>query len=122
MNCYAGLAKRLIKSCFPRSPQLHVEVQVQIEPLANNKACFALGDAHERLFKPVMNEYEAWVAAVAWVEAKAQERETEQQVSSVSSEHTDICGDSDSSIFGTHLGEESKCPSYASVMAERQER
>ena len=131
MNCYAGLAKRLIKLCFPRViPVPQVEpldakniIKQELKNVNTNKACFALGDAHERLFKPKpsMNEYEAWVAAVAWAEAKAQERETAHQASCVSSEHTNTDDDSDNSIFGSHLGEESKCPSYASVVGSNME-
>ena len=59
MNCYAGLAKRIVKSCFPQ-----VVPVPQLEPLdaskiskqevkdnSTNKVCFALSDAEERVFK-----------------------------------------------------------------------
>ena len=84
MNCYAGLAKRIVKSCFPQ-----VVPVPQLEPLdaskiskqevkdnSTNKVCFALSDAEERVFKakPLTDE-EAWEATLAWAEAKAQERE-----------------------------------------------
>ena len=91
MNCYAGLAKRIVKSCFPQ-----VVPVPQLEPLDASKiikqeACIALSDVsqsklvnqqtywtHERLFnpKPITDE-EVWAATLAWAEAKAQEREAE---------------------------------------------
>ena len=84
MNCYAGLAKRIVKSCFPQ-----VVPVPQLEPLDaskiskqevkdnnTNKVCFALSDAEERVFKPKpLTDEEAWEATLAWAEAKAQERE-----------------------------------------------
>jgi hypothetical protein len=88
MNCYAGLAKRLIKSCFPPVipvPQLEpldakLIIKQEVKDNNTNKACFALSDAHERLFEPIsfkpISDEEAWAATLAWAEAKAQERET----------------------------------------------
>jgi hypothetical protein len=86
MNCYAGLAKRIVKSCFPQ-----VVPVPQLEPLDaskiskqevkdnnTNKVCFALSDAEERVFKPKhkpLTDEEAWEATLAWAEAKAKERE-----------------------------------------------
>jgi hypothetical protein len=77
MYCYTGLAKRLIKTCFPRLIPHQVIPVTQLEPLhASNiiksqEVCFVEVD---RVFKPISDE-EAWAGAVAWAEAKAQERE-----------------------------------------------
>jgi hypothetical protein len=88
MNCYAGLAKRLIKSCFPPVipvPQLEpldarLIIKQEVKDNNTNKACFALSDAHERVFKPIsfkpISDEEAWAATLAWAEAKAQERKS----------------------------------------------
>jgi hypothetical protein len=93
MNCYTGLAKRIAKSCFPPVipvPQLEpldarLIIKQEVKDTNTNKACFALSDAHERLFKPIsfkpisfkpISDEEAWAATLAWAEAKAQERET----------------------------------------------
>jgi hypothetical protein len=87
MNCYVGLAKRIAKSCFPELkpvPQLEPLdakniIKQEVKDISTNKACFALSDAHERLFKPIsfkpISDEEAWEATLAWAEAKAQERE-----------------------------------------------
>jgi hypothetical protein len=101
MNCYAGLAKRLIKSCFPRIipvPQLEPLdakniIKQDVTDIKTNKLCFALRDAHERLFKhkPISDE-EAWAVAVAWTE----EREAKEE----SQTDTDESYDSDDSEFG----------------------
>jgi hypothetical protein len=86
MNCYVGLAKRIAKSCFPELkpvPQLEPLdakniIKCEVKDISTNKACFALSDAHERLFKPIsfkpISDEEAWEATLAWAEAKAQER------------------------------------------------
>ena len=87
MNCYTGLAKRIIKSCFPEVKLSQVIPVPQLQPLdarniikhevkdiTTSKECFALSDAEECLFKPISHE-EAWEAALVWAEAKAQERE-----------------------------------------------
>jgi hypothetical protein len=84
MNCYAGLAKRLVKSCFPEVKLSQVIPVPQLEPLdarniikqevqliTTNKACLALSDANERI-----SEEEAWEATLAWAEAKAQEHKS----------------------------------------------
>lgn len=88
MNCYAGLAKRLIKSCFPSVipvPQLEPLdakniIKQEVKNISTNKACFALSDADERVFKPIsfkpITDEEAWEVALAWAEAKTQERES----------------------------------------------
>jgi hypothetical protein len=116
MSCYAGLAKRLVKSCFPEVKLSQVIPVPQLEPLDarniikcevkdnnTNKACFALNDAHERVFKPVSEE-EAWEATLAWAEAKAQERETA-TIKELSQTDTDESYDSDDSddVFGPPL-------------------
>jgi hypothetical protein len=110
MNCYAGLAKRLIKSCFPEVKPIQVIPVPQLEPLdaknivkqdvtdiSTNKLCFALSDADERLFKPKhISDEEAWAVAVAWAEAKAKEREAKEETQT----DTDESYDSDDSEFG----------------------
>jgi hypothetical protein len=96
MNCYAGLAKRLVKSCFPPEvpvPQLQplnardiikhrsyqVAYQVACEE-ASKYPCERWKGAYEAHMnvsfnpKPISDE-EAWEAALVWAEAKAQERE-----------------------------------------------
>ena len=86
MNCYAGLAKRIVKSCFPQVvpvPQLEPLdaskiIKQEAKDKNTNKVCFALSDAEERLIKPKhkpLTDEEAWEATLAWAEAKAQERE-----------------------------------------------
>jgi len=117
MNCYAGLAKRLIKSCFPQ-----VIPVTQLEPLdaknivkhrsyqlACEEACEEASkypcerwkevyEAHMNVsFKPKpISDEEAWALTVAWAEVKAQERETK----AVSQTDTDESYDSDDSEFG----------------------
>ena len=105
MNCYAGLAKRIVKSCFPQ-----VVPVPQLEPLDaskiskqevkdnnTNKVCFALSDAEERVFKPKpLTDEEAWEATLAWAEAKAQEREAT-ALKAASQTNTDESYDSDDS-------------------------
>ena len=86
MNCYVGLAKRIVKSCFPQVvpvPQLEPLdarniIKYEVKNINTNKECFALSDAEERVFKPKhkpLTDEEAWEATLAWAEAKAQERE-----------------------------------------------
>jgi hypothetical protein len=113
MNCYAGLAKRLIKSCFPQ-----VIPVSQLEPLdakdivkhrSYQVACEEASkypcerwkevyDAHTNVsFKPKhISDEEAWAVTVAWAEAKAKERETKEE----SQTNTDESYDSDDSEFG----------------------
>jgi hypothetical protein len=103
MNCYAGLAKRVIKSCFPSVipvPQLEPLdakniIKCEVKDTNTNKECFALSDAHERVFKPIsfkpISDEEAWEAALVWAEAKAQEWETK----ATSQTDTDESYDSD---------------------------
>ena len=122
MNCYAGLAKRIVKSCFPQ-----VVPVPQLEPLDASKiikqeACIALSNVsqkklvnqqtywtHERLFnpKPITDE-EVWAATLAWAEAKAKEREAEALKASSQTE-TDQSYDSDDSEFGVPINQHS-CP------------
>ena len=100
MNCYAGLAKRLIKSCFPPVipvPQLEpldakLIIKCEVKNTKTNKECFALSDAEERLFKPKpkpISDEEAWEAALAWAEAKAQKRESPTTIHSAIECHYD---------------------------------
>ena len=77
MYCYAGLAKRLVKTCFPRLISHQVIPVTQLEPLhaSNIKPQEVRFVEVERLFKPISDE-EAWAATVAWADAKAQDRES----------------------------------------------
>ena len=113
MNCYAGLAKRIVKSCFPQ-----VVPVPQLEPLDASKiikqeACVALSDISQKklvnqqtywtlecLFnpKPISDE-EVWAATLAWAEAKAQEREAV-ALKTTSQTNTDESYDSDRSEVG----------------------
>jgi hypothetical protein len=105
MNCYAGLAKRLVKSCFPEVipvPQLEPLdarniIKQEVKNISTTKECFAL---NEEVLKPISDE-EAWEAALVWAEAKAQERES---LATKEESHTDTdeSYDSDDSddIFG----------------------
>lgn len=91
MNCYVGMAKRLVKSCFPPEvpvPQLqpldarniikHRSYQVACEE-ASKYPCERWKEVYEVpmnvSFKPKpISDEEAWETALAWAEAKAQER------------------------------------------------
>jgi len=108
MNCYAGLAKRLIKSCFPPVipvPQLQpldarLIIKQEVKNISTTKECFALSDAQERLFKPKpISDEEAWALTVAWAEAKAQQRETNE----ASYTDTDESYDSDDIEVGVSI-------------------
>jgi hypothetical protein len=113
MNCYYGLAKRLIKSCFPR-----IIPVTQLEPLdakniikhrsyqvaceeASKYPCERWKEVYEAHMnvsskpKPISDE-EAWAVTVAWAEAKAKERETKEE----SMTDTNESYDSDDSEFG----------------------
>jgi hypothetical protein len=105
MNCYVGLAKRLVNSCFPPVipvPQLEPLdarniIKQEVQLITTNKACFALRDANERI-----SEEEAWDATLAWAEAKAQEREAA-AIKAASQTDTDESYDSDDSEFGVSI-------------------
>lgn len=107
MNCYAGLAKRIVKSCFPQVvpvPQLEPLdaskiIKQEVKDLNTNKVCFALNDA--TAFKPITDE-DAWEATLAWAEAKAQEREAA-ALKEVSETDTDESYDSDDSEVGVPI-------------------
>jgi hypothetical protein len=94
MNCYAGLAKRLIKSCFPQ-----VIPVPQLEPLdAKNIVKQDMTDISTH--KPISDE-EAWAVTVAWAEAKAKEREAkDHEAKEETQTDTDESYDSDDSEFG----------------------
>jgi hypothetical protein len=95
MNCYAGLAKRLIKSCFPQ-----VIPVPQLEPLdAKNIIKQDMMDISTN--KPISDE-DAWEAALAWAEAKAQEREALARKEETQT-NTDESYDSDDSEFGVSI-------------------
>ena len=116
MNCYAGLAKRIAKSFFPPVipvPQLepldarniikHRSYQVACEE-ASKYPCERwkeVYDVHMNVSfnpKPISDE-EAWETALAWAEAKAQERETK----AASQTDTDESYDSDDSELGVSI-------------------
>jgi hypothetical protein len=113
MNCYVGMAKLIVKSCFqvvkPKQeipvPQLQPLdakniIRRQVKDSSTSKECFALSDAHERLFKPKpISDEEAWALTVAWAEAKAQERETKE----ASYTDTDESYDSDDFEVGVSI-------------------
>ena len=85
MNCYAGLAKRIVKSFFPR------EIPVpQLQPLDARKIFYASSDE------------EVWKATLVWAEAKAQEREAT-ALRAVSETNTDESYDSDDSEVGVPI-------------------
>ena len=85
MNCYAGLAKRIVKSFFPR------EIPVpQLQPLDARKIFYASSDE------------EVWKATLVWAEAKAQEREAT-ALRAVSETNTDESYDSDDSEVGVSI-------------------
>ena len=94
MNCYAGLAKRLIKSCFPQ-----VIPVPQLEPLdAKNIIKQDMMDINTN--KHISDE-EAWAVAIAWAEAKAKEHEAkEHEAKEETQTDTDESYDSDDSEFG----------------------
>jgi len=99
MNCYAGLAKRLIKSCFPQ-----VIPVPQLEPLdAKNIVKQDVMDISTH--KPISDE-EAWAVTVAWAEAKAKEHEAkehetkEHEAKEETQTDIDESYDSDDSEFG----------------------
>lgn len=113
MNCYAGLAKRLIKSCFPEVipvPQLEpLDAKNIIKHCSYQEACEEASkypcerwkevyEAHMNApFKPKpISVEEAWVVAIAWAEAKAKEREAKEETQT----DTDESYDSDDSEFG----------------------
>jgi hypothetical protein len=116
MNCYSGLAKRLIKSCFPRNipvTQLepldakniikHRSYQVACEE-ASKYPCERWKEVYEAHMnapfkpKPISDE-EAWVVAIAWAEAKAQEREAKEETQT----DTDESYDSDDIEVGVSI-------------------
>ena len=114
MNCYAGLAKRIVKSCFPQVvpvPQLEPLdaskiIKQEVKDNSTNKVCFALSDAEERVFKPKhkpLTDEEAWEATLAWAETKAQEREAV-ALKVASQTNTDESYDCDEDDFGNFDG------------------
>ena len=81
MYCYAGIAKRLVKTCFPHLiPHQVIPHQVPVTQLEPLHACNIIKPKEvcfvelEQLFKPISDE-EAWAATVAWAEARAQNLE-----------------------------------------------
>jgi hypothetical protein len=113
------MAKRLVKSCFPPEvpvPQLqpldarniikHRSYQVACEE-ASKYPCERWKEVYEVQmnvsFKPKhISDEEAWEAALAWAEAKAQEREA-LATKEESQTNTDESYDSDDSEFGVSV-------------------
>ena len=90
MNCYVGLAKRLVKTCCP--PEVPVP---QLQPL----------DARNIIKQEVQlisTDGDAWEAALVWAEAKAQEREAA-ATKALSQTDTDESYDSDDSELGVSI-------------------
>ena len=87
MNCYVGLAKRIVKSFFPQEVPVPVP---QLEPLDARKIFYASSDE------------EVWKATLVWAEAKAQEREAA-ALKAVSETNTDESYDSDDSEVGVPI-------------------
>jgi hypothetical protein len=119
MNCYAGLAKRIVKSCFPPVipiPQLqpldarniikHRSYQVACEE-ASKYPCERWKEVYgvhmNVSFKPKpLSAEEAWEAALIWAEVKAQERESA-TAKAASQTDTDESYDSDDSEVGVYI-------------------
>ena len=100
MNCYAGLAKRLVKSCFLEVKPHQVVPIPQLEPL----------DASKIIKPKSISDEEAWAVTVAWAEAKAQEREAA-ALKAVSETDTDESYDSDDTEVGVPIHPVNKKPS-----------
>lgn len=92
MNCYAGLARRIVKSCFLEVKPHKVIPVTQLEPL----------DASKIIKPKPISDDEAWAVTVAWAEAKAQEREAV-ALKAVSETDTDESYDSDDSEVGVPI-------------------
>jgi hypothetical protein len=120
MNCYSGLAKRLVKSCFPEVipvPQLEpLDAKNIIKHRSNQVACEEaceeaskypcerwkeVYEVHMNVsFKPKpISDEEAWAVTVAWAEAKAKEREAKEE----SQTDTDASYDSDDIEVGVSI-------------------
>ena len=101
MNCYAGLAKRIVNSCFPR-----VIPVPQLQPLDARKIFYAASD--EEVWKSTLvwteasSDEEVWKATLVWAEAKAQEREAT-ALKAASETDTDESYDSDDSEVGVSI-------------------
>lgn len=115
MNCYAGLAKRIAKSCFPRAIPVP-----QLQPLDARKIFYA-------------SDEEVWKATLVWAEERAQEREAA-ALKAVSETDTESY-DSDDSEVGVQIqpislikpslfgDDEDEAPAPRNTMdAERRER
>ena len=89
MNCYAGLAKRIVKSCFLEVKPHQVIPVPQLQPLDASK-----------IIKPKSISDEE--TSVEWAEAKAQEREAA-ALKAVSETDTDESYDSDDSEVGVPI-------------------
>ena len=88
MNCYAGLAKRIVKSCFPR-----VVPVPQLQPLDASKIIYA------------SSEEEVWKATLVWAEAKAQEREA----AALKAAETDATDDDGDALFYLPVWMDGRC-------------
>ena len=101
MNCYAGFAKRIVNSCFPR-----VIPVPQLQPLDARKIFYAASD--EEVWKSTLvwaeasSDEEVWKATLVWAEAKAQEREAT-ALKAASETDTDESYDSDDSEVGVSI-------------------
>jgi len=124
MNCYVGMAKRIVKSCFKEAKTTQVIPIPQLQPLdAKNiikhrsyqEACEeatkypcerwkeVYGVHINVSFKPKpLSAEEAWETALIWAEAKAQEREYA-TAKAASQTDTDESYDSDDSEVGVYI-------------------
>lgn len=111
MNCYVGMAKLIVKSCFQEVKPNRVIPVPQLQPLdarniikrevkdiSTSTTCFALS---EEVLKTISDE-EVWKATLMWAEAKAQEREAA-ATKAVSQTDTDESYNSDDSEFGVSI-------------------
>jgi len=124
MNCYVGMAKRIVKSCFKEAKTTQVIPIPQLQPLdakniikhrsyqvaceeATKYPCERWKEvygAHMSVsFKPKpLSAEEAWETALIWAEAKAQERESA-TTKAASQTDTDESYDSDDSEVGVYI-------------------
>jgi len=128
MNCYVGMVKRIVKSCFKEAKTTQVIPIPQLQPLdakniikhrsyqvAYQVACEEatkypcerwkeVYGAHMNVsFKPKpISVEEAWETALIWAEAKAQEREYA-TAKAASQTDTDESYDSDDSEVGVYI-------------------
>ena len=71
MNCYVGLVKRIVKSCFPRVvPVTQLEPLYASQIIKSQEICIVPSECE---FKPISDE-DAWAVTVVWAESQAIKR------------------------------------------------